>query len=156
MDIRYTASRRDVTALLRYNLRHSRRFRLVLLAVSAFPMILSAFLAIMMRRHVTTADLIPGLVIGPLAAFAIPILAILRTKHDERVLSVDANGIRTSIGKLSAELPWAAIASVDLTPTHIFITGTNTNGFAIPLRAFTSPEACDEFLGSIAAWRQGA
>jgi hypothetical protein len=76
-----------------------------------------------------------------------------RTKPDERVLAIGPEGIHTTIGKRSADVPWTRIASVEVTPEYIFITGKNANGFAIPARAFASPLERVEFLGELEAIR---
>lgn len=83
MQISYTSTRSDLAALLRYNLRHSPRFWLMLVSLALFPAAVSAL-------------------------------------------------------------------------TTVLVTGKNANGFAIPVRAFSSADQRDEFLGSMAEFRAAA
>lgn len=156
MQIRYTATRQDVGALMQYNLRHSTRFRITLVCLALFPAALNSLLAWSSRGQVTSVDVVPGLIFGAIAALCVPALVRLRTKKDERVLSIAPEGIQTSIGKLSGAIGWKRIASVDETPEYIFITGRSGNGFAIPARAFANGEERARFLGQIADYRRAA
>ena len=156
MQIRYTATRQDVGALMQYNLRHSTRFRIMLVCLALFPAALNSLLALSSRGRVTSVDVVPGLIFGAIGALCVPALVRLRTKKDERVLSIAPEGIRTSIGKLSGAVEWKRIASVDETPEYIFITGKSGNGFAIPSRAFASGSERADFLHRIAEYRGAA
>jgi YcxB-like protein len=153
MEIRYTASRRDVGALLKHNLRHSARLWAILLGLAMFPAAFNALIALASRREITRDGVVTGLILGALAAVALPLIGRLRTKRDERVLTIGPEGIRTSIGKLSGEVPWSKVAAVDVTAEYVFITGKNANGFAIPARAFATPAERTEFLRQIDAFR---
>jgi hypothetical protein len=154
MQIQYTARRADVGALFMYNLRHSPQLWRLLVGLALFPSAMNAAILAASRRPMTGADIGFPLLVGALAATALPIFARLRTKRDERVLSVEADGIRTSIGKLSGHVPWKGIAAVDVTPEYVFITGKSGNGFAIPARAFATPQEREEFLRAIARFRR--
>jgi hypothetical protein len=74
---------------------------------------------------------------------------ILNHKTDLRTLSIDESGIKTSIGKLSAQIHWPQIASVDVLQDEIVITGKNMNAFIIPKRAFVNDEKRNEFVSTI-------
>ena len=155
MQIRYTATSQDVGALLRYNLRHSPRLWVMLGCVALFPAVGNTVGALITRGQLTSEYVVPGLIFGTLAA-AFLLLVRLRTKKDERVLSIGPEGIATSIGKLSGAVAWKRLASVDETPEYIFITGKSGNGFAIPLRAFASDAERAEFRRRIAEYRSAA
>ena len=149
MEIKYTATPEDVGAAYQYNLRHSSRFRLFLIGVALYPVVLIAIVVLIARGQITVTELLLGLGIGLLAVVALPFIARLRTKRDERVLTVDAHGIRTSVGKRSGQVPWNQVASIDVTPGHVFITGKNANVFAIPARAFATEEGRLEFIRQV-------
>jgi len=153
MQIRYTATRQDVGALMQYNLRHSPRLWIMLGAVALFPAVLNSLLALSSRGQVTSVDVVPGLIFGAIGALCVPAFVRLRTKKDERVLSIAPEGIQTSIGKLSGAVDWKRIASVDETPEYIFISGKSGNGFAIPSRAFANGAERADFLRRIAEYR---
>lgn len=153
MEIRYTAQREDVGALLRYNLRHSPRLWVVLLVVALFPAGVATAASLVSGRWPQSGEIAFDLILGVALVAAMLLRARARTKSDERVLSIGPEGIHTTIGKRSADLPWTRIASVDLTPEHIFITGKSANGFAIPARAFASPLERVEFLRELEAIR---
>ena len=153
MQIRYTATRQDVGALMQHNLRHSPRFWITLGCLALCPAALNSLLALATRGQVTRADVVPGIIFGVIAALSLPVLVRLRTKKDERVLRISPEGIETSIGKLSGAIEWKRIASVDETPEYIFITGKSGNGFAIPSRAFADGAERADFLRRIAEFR---
>lgn len=157
LEIRYTAQREDVGALLRYNLRRSPRLWVVLLIVAVFPTGVATAASLISGRWPRSGEIVFDLVLGVVLVAVMLLRAWARTKSDERVLSIGPEGIHTTIGKHSADVPWTRIASVDVTPEYIFITGKNVNGFAIPERAFASPAERTEFLGAVAAfWSAGA
>ncbi|HET7550634.1 MAG TPA: YcxB family protein [Gemmatimonadaceae bacterium] len=153
MEIHYTAQREDVGALLRYNLRHSSRLWVVLLVVAVFPTGVATAASLMSGRWPRSGEIVFDLILGVALVAVMLLRAWARTKPDERVLSIGPEGIHTTIGHRSADLPWMRIASVDVTPEYIFITGKNANGFAIPARAFASPVERTEFLLEVEAAR---
>ena len=153
MEIRYTARREDVGALLRYNLRHSPRLWVVLLVVAIFPAGVATVASLTSGRWPRPGEIVFDLLLGVVLVAVMLLRARARTKSDERVLSIGPEGILTTIGKRSADLPWTRIASVDVTPEYIFITGKNANGFAIPPRAFATRLERTEFLREMEAFR---
>ena len=155
MELRYTASRSDVRALLLHNLRHTRRTQLTLLAVAAFPVILGA--TTLVAGHALSATaLVPYLVAGPAAAAFVTLLAILRTKKDERSLHLEPGGIRTTIGTLHGAIGWHQIDSVADDGQRIFITGKSMNGFVIPGEVFRSADERAALVTSMEGWRREA
>jgi hypothetical protein len=151
--IRYTAQREDVGALLRYNLRHSPRLWVVLIIVAVLPAGVATAASLMSGRWPRAGEIVFDLIVGVVLVAVMLLRARARTKSDERVLSIGPEGIHTTIGKRSADLPWTRIASVDVTSEHIFITGKNANGFAIPSRAFASQVERTEFLDAMETFR---
>jgi len=136
MDIRYAATKDDVAALLRHQLRHSRRFWLLLLGFALFPASFRMLLDVAARYPTRLADLLPWIVAGVVTAVLVPAMAWLRTKPDERVLRIATDGIHTQVGRRSGYVPWHAVAAVVVAPEYVFITGRSGNGFSIPSRAF--------------------
>ena len=80
---------------------------------------------------------------------AVPLLAF---KPQQRLLVVDVDGLRTTIGQRSGALDWAGIAAIDVAGDCIHIVRRNLNAFVVPRRAFESDERRDEFLRSTRAW----
>ena len=155
MELRYTASRSDVRALLLHNLRHTRRMQLTLLAVAVFPIILGA--ATLAAEHAFSAQaVVPYLVAGPVAAVLVMLLAILRTKKDERSLHLEPAGIRTTVGTLHGAISWRQIDSVADDGQRIFITGKSMNGFVVPGAAFRSADERAALIASMESWRRTA
>jgi hypothetical protein len=153
VEIRYTAQREDVGALLRYNLRHSPRLWAILVAVALFPVGLVTAVSLTSGRWPARGEVAFDLILGLGLVAVLLVRARSRTKSDERVLAIGPAGIYTTIGRLSADLPWARIVSVDVTPEYIFITGRNANGLAIPSRAFESHLERAEFVRQLEAFR---
>lgn len=153
MQIRYTATPSDTRALMRYNLGHSPRFWFMLLGLTIFAASVNALVVFATRHALMLEDLKSGVIVGVVLAAAIPIIVPLRTKRDERLLNIDPEGIQTTIGRLSGTVPWSRVASVDVTPEYIFITGTSGNGFTIPARAFASLQDRQAFLTQVETFR---
>ncbi len=156
MQIRYTANPEDVGALLRYNLRHSPRFWLLLLAIALFPPFLFAFVSLLRGDPPFRQELITPLIVGLMVAVAVPFLSRWSTKSSERVLTIAPDGISTTIGRSSGEVPWRKVAFVAVTDEHIFITGTSGNGMAIPRRAFATDVDRVAFMELIRAYHAAA
>lgn len=122
-------------------------------AVALFPAGVATAASLTSGRWPRSGEIVFDLILGVALVAVMLLRAWARTKPDERVLSIGPEGIHTTIGKRSAQLPWTRIASVDVTPEYIFITGKNANGFAIPARAFASPVERAEFPGDVGAFR---
>jgi PHD/YefM family antitoxin component YafN of YafNO toxin-antitoxin module len=81
-----------------------------------------------------------------------PLWPQIRFNPAVRSLSIDAEGIKTSIGKVSGSRLWKEVQSVDERDGAIVITGKNQNAFIIPARAFTSDEARRELYEAARQW----
>ena len=146
MQIRYTSTPGDVSALLRHNFQRSPRLWGLALGMASVPVAVSLTITAVSGRQVTRADVIPFLLVGVLLACLFPVFARLGTKRAERTLHILSTGIDTTVGTVSGQIPWAQVAAVDVTTEYVFVSGTSGNGFAIPSRAFTSQQARDEFI----------
>lgn len=155
MELRYTASRADVRALLFHNLRHANRLRITLLTLAALPVVLGA-LSLSGKHALTSANLLPYVVAGVAAATLLPILAIIRTKKDERWMEIGPNGLVTTIGSMRGEVPWTRIDYVADDGKRVLITGKNMNGFVIPVAAFANTEERIQLVQAMTAWAAAA
>ena len=72
----------------------------------------------------------------PIALFAL--YPMLMFKPQMRVLTVDDDGITTTIGRHDKSVTWAEIAEVQDSGEAIVIQGRNLNAFIVPTRAFDS------------------
>lgn len=101
-------------------------------------------------------DIVVALIVGAAFIFLLlPLLLRLRTKTQQRTLTVSAEGLATTIGTLSGTLGWAEVADVADSPGFIFIIGQTGNSFMIPSRAFATPEQRRAFRAAITTYRSG-
>ena len=87
---------------------------------------------------------IASLAAWPLAAF----------KGQERLLLVDAAGLRTTIGERTGALAWSEVAEISRTDDCVHIVRHNLNTFIVPLRAFASPAELDAFVHTTREWQR--
>lgn len=78
--------------------------------------------------------------------FLFPRFLRSRTKKSKRILSIQPDKLSTTVGKLSGDVPWTKVDSLNVTDEHIFLIGKNMNGFAIPRRAFADEAQRIEFI----------
>ncbi|MGO9512924.1 MAG: YcxB family protein [Steroidobacteraceae bacterium] len=62
----------------------------------------------------------------------------IRFKAAPRSLTIDENGLKTTIGQISGSRRWSDVRSVVETDSAIVITGTNGNVLIVPSRAFAT------------------
>ena len=149
MEIRYTPTRRDVLAAVSYNLRRPSRFWVLLATVALLPAAVRSGSILLTEHSVRLVNVRLALVVGLLAAAMVPTLVVWRTKLHERWIGLSSTGIQTTIGKLSGEIPWGAIAFIAETDEHVFIVRKNSNMLSVPSRAFRSPEEREQFLAEL-------
>ena len=92
---------------------------------------------------IASIGLVPivGLVLFPLVKF----------KSQERTLSIDEQGITTTIGHIAKSVPWKDIANVSVNQDNLIIQNRNLNAFIIPQRAFETDEARQGFANFVVA-----
>lgn len=136
LEIRYKARRMDLLRALWHNLRHSARTRTILLCVCAGLFAWFLLIDFSSLGRVTSASVWRAAwwVLGVLVV--LPIVLLLTAKTSERRLSIDKQGLVTSVGRRHGEIAWKKIDSVEETPEGVVITGKNANLFAIPNTAF--------------------
>lgn len=139
--IEYSSTRREISDFHWWCWR--RGFWVIYLVV----VIVAIFFELPLNEFRMTADVAIGAVTNAAVAIAIMIAwPQIRFKSQRRTLTVDASGIKTSIGKIADNIPWTKVASVSVVCDKIYIARTNKNGFAIPARAFRSADEREKFL----------
>jgi len=80
-----------------------------------------------------------ALIFGFLSALILlPLWPQIRFKGPVRSLTIDPNGLRTTIGEISASRLWKEVRSIELRDSGVIISGFNKNAFIIPSRAFAN------------------
>ena len=67
-------------------------------------------------------------------------------KNKKRKLSINNEGINTTIGKSSALITWKEIKSIEQRNNTIYVLGKKGSGFIIPLRAFKDKNTKTSFF----------
>lgn len=102
-------------------------------------------------HHVVTAVLVTC---GVLAF--LPLYPLIRFQPEQRTLTIEPEGIQTTIGKRHGELPWRAIERVAPEGDRIYLVGRSQNSFIVPDHAFSSAEERAEFLRLATQWCEDA
>ena len=82
----------------------------------------------------------------------LPVYPLIRYKAQQPMLTIGPEGITTSIGELSGEVPWKAIDRVEVRDQRLFFVGRCGNAFMIPSAAFRSPEEQQRFAAQATTW----
>lgn len=82
----------------------------------------------------------------------LPLWPQIRFKSAVRSLTINAQGLTTSIGKILGSRLWKEVQSVDETEGAIVITGKNKNAFIVPARAFGSEDERRAFSDAARRW----
>jgi hypothetical protein len=90
------------------------------------------------------------------AVILFPLWPQLRFKRAVRSLTINAEGLSTSIGKVSASRRWKDIRSIESPNGTVIITGNNKSAFIIPARAFRNDEERLDFFESARRWHADA
>ena len=85
-----------------------------------------------------------------------PLWPQLRFKSARRVLSIDKDGFKTTIGARSGERSWREIAAVEDTGEEILIIVKTGNAMAVPRRAFHNEAARGRFIEDAKLWHSAA
>ena len=89
---------------------------------------------------------ITATICGIFSIIWLPIFPQIKFKPQIRRLTINENGITTSIRNVRGECTWKEIASIIQSNGNIYIIGIGGNGFVVPLRAFSSVQEKKEFL----------
>jgi hypothetical protein len=85
-----------------------------------------------------------------------PLWPQIRFKPQPRVLTLDAEGFKTTIGSRSGERRWHDIRRIEDRHGTILIVNTNGNAMIIPRRAFATDAGRRECLECVQAWHAHA
>lgn len=86
----------------------------------------------------------------------LPLWPQIRFKSAVRSLTINATGLRTSIGKISAARQWNEVQSVDDANGAVVVSGKNKSAFIIPSRAFASDLEQGKFYEAARRWHAEA
>jgi hypothetical protein len=86
----------------------------------------------------------------------LPLWPQIRFKRAVRTLTINADGLTTSIGKISATRLWKELKSIDERDGTIVITGKNRSAFIVPSRAFSGNAEQREFYDAALQWHTRA
>ena len=98
--------------------------------------------------------LIASIGLAPIVAMVL--FPLLKFKPQKRTLSIDEQGITTTIGDISKSVPWKDIANVSVDQNNLIIQNRNLNAFIIPQRAFETDEARQGFKNFVVAHVQAS
>jgi hypothetical protein len=82
-----------------------------------------------------------------------PLWPLLRFKPQQRVLTIRATGLTTTIGSLHGELRWSDITTIRPDEQNILIVDYRSNAFVVPNRAFEDEAQRVEFVEAARRWR---
>jgi YcxB-like protein len=82
----------------------------------------------------------------------LPLWPQIRFKSAVRSLTINAQGLTTSIGKILASRLWSDVRSIDEKDNTIVIVGRNKNAFIVPARAFAGESERREFYEAAHRW----
>ena len=146
MVIEYQIKRFDPVKSYFYNLRHSKRTRVIIFGAAAIVILFSLFLRSTNHTPLVLSDFIASFLIGFGLILLIPLVSYLTAKTQVRTLSIGQEGIETKIGRYAGKIPWTAVDSIVATQDRIFITGKAGNTFTIPSGAFANAEMRSQFI----------
>jgi PHD/YefM family antitoxin component YafN of YafNO toxin-antitoxin module len=90
------------------------------------------------------------------ALILLPLWPQIRFKSSVRSLTINSQGLSTSIGKIAASRSWKDVKSIESRNGTVVITGTNKNAFIIPARAFASDNERVIFYEAALRWYASA
>jgi hypothetical protein len=88
-----------------------------------------------------------GIGLVPIVGFAL--FPMIMFKPQRRTLTVDEDGIRSSIGHREGTVAWSDISSIKSEEDSLIIQRSNLNSFIVPARAFETSDARREFCNFV-------
>ena len=152
MTIHYSITPNEVTKSYIQQLRFSAAFRTRILLYAGLVGRIY-FLPKLLRQEVRMFDIIVTFLLMLGLVVFLPFALRLLTKPQQRILTINAQGIQTTIGTQSGTIPWAQVADIVQDGDFIFVIGRSGNSFLIPNRAFPAPEQRQVFLEAIRNYR---
>jgi hypothetical protein len=102
----------------------------------------------------TTSQLAISFGVALLSILWLPLYPLVLYKPHQRMLTIGPEGVVTSIGDRSGEVPWIAIDRVQLDGDRLYVVGKSGNSFAIPGAAFPSHEERKRFADQCLSYWQ--
>jgi PHD/YefM family antitoxin component YafN of YafNO toxin-antitoxin module len=145
-DLEYSSRRREVMKLYW----RSWRENLWKVHARAFLAVGGALLLILRLIGLPTATAVAVALVGGLVSIAwLPLFPLWKFKPQRRTLTVDDDGLRTTVGNQSGEVAWSDFASVTQDGENVVLTRKSGNAFVVPPRAFESAALREEFLAFV-------
>lgn len=148
ISITYASRRGEVWRLYR------RVWRQRLWKTHALVFILSTYAVYAVMFHDTPTAATKVLASAGLALIApigLALYPLIRFKPQTRTLSVDDEGLATTIGTHSSRTPWSAFTEVQDDGDAIVILRRNLNAYVVPARAFANAAAREQFRDFVRA-----
>jgi hypothetical protein len=96
-------------------------------------------------------------IVGFLTALVLfPLWPQIRFKRSVRSLTINAEGLKTSRGTVSASQTWSEVRSIESSNGAVVITGKNNSAYIVPARAFVNDEKRLDFYESARRWHAAA
>lgn len=151
--IGYALTRSEVARSYLQAIRQSPEYLRRVIMLAAICGLVQMCFRVLSSRHLGGPEILSGVIVFAAILFLLPILLFLTAKTSRRTLTISPDGISTSIGTRSAQIPWKTVKIVKDSGTFILISRTNGNAFFIPDRAFVSPDDRVHFMEQVGLWR---
>jgi len=122
-----------------------------------FSIIFAPMYVVLFQKPLTVSWLLAGGLVGFLVCMvAFPIFPQIKFKPAIRTLTIDKQGISTTIGTKSGNKSWKDVELIENRNGSVIITGINKNAFIIPPSAFEDNEARELFIENAHDWHKAA
>lgn len=99
-------------------------------------------------------DFIYSALVGLAAVLVLVAFPQLSFKSQARTLTINGEGIKTTIGGRSGAVPWVDIKSIEYTRDEAYLIKRSGNAFIVPRRAFSSSDEQNNFIQTAIKWWQ--
>ena len=151
MNINYRSSRREVAEWYWFMWRRSARLKLYQLFIATCAFAAAWMFQGQVVASPTTRAIISLAVTCVVLAF-LPLYPLLAFKPEERQLTIEAEGVRTTIGSRQGTVSWREIAEIVSRGDTLYIVRKNFNAFVIPRRAFSTADERAAFTKAATEW----
>ncbi len=145
MTIRYSLKRKDIWDAYWFTWRNGWKLKATQFIFGGLVFVITTHL-MTGGRTPTISQLAIACGVALLSILWLPVYPLLLYKSEERMLTIGPQGVVTSIGDLSGEVRWAAIARVQADGDRVYLIGKQGHAFTIPSTAFTSSEERGRFV----------
>ena len=154
--IEYALTRGEVARSFLLAIRESPEYLRRVITLAAILAVGQACFRALSSRHFGASEILSAIIVFAVVLVLLPIALFVSAKAGRRTFTISPEGISTSIGTKSGQIPWKKVKLVKDGSTFILISGRSGNAFFIPNRAFVLPDARARFLEQIGAWRSGS